>query len=641
MRFPVTSPPDSVATLQETEEITQRSSISQETETVNRPRRHILYPWVVILALLLWSAGLGIASLYLACPGYGSVLFVSYLKQLPLLVLNLIPVIAVVLLCYLLTNRVWISSLVSSVVVLVPTIINYMKLSFRGDPLMASDIAYLSEAAQMGTRYSLTVSLLLPVLLICGAALILTIAAFFLPKPYWKPVSRFVAAALVFVISAILYIGIYTDDELYSETENTDITLSDGTTMSRWSDTDRYVCHGFLYPFLHSFSDFREDVPDGYRTSTAVELLNAYAYADIPEEQKVNIVSIMLEAYNDFSSFDSIEFETDPYTALHEIQEESWSGTLVTNIFTGGTINTEHAFLTGNVQSYNYRKNAGSFVRYFDEQGYTTTFTHPSYAWFYNRANVSEYLGFQNAYFFENRYTSDSGNIMIDEDFFPDLITLYEETTADGSPYFNFSVTYQNHGPYVADTLYSSVEYVSHEGLSDEAYNIFNNYLSGIASTNAALETLVNYFRTAEEPVVLVFFGDHNPWLGDNSFVYTELGINLDLNREQGFYDYYSTPYVIWANDAAKDALGNDFIGDGGSFSPCFLMSELFELCGWSGDEFMQANLELKRYADVISTTGLVRTVEDGILTGTLSQYLQELLDRYYQMEYYRKQDRY
>lgn len=597
--------------------------------------------WTGILILLLWALGLGVASLYLACPGYGTPLFLAYLAEIPLLVLNLLPVIVIVFLFYLLTNRIWLATLGSSVLVLVPTVVNYLKLSFRGDPLMASDITLFSEAMQISTRYTLTPELLWPVILICGAALVLTIAAIFLPKSPWKRSSRLFGLALVLVVGIVLYVHIYADDALYKETQNTDIALSDDRVMSQWSDTDRYVCHGFLYPFLHSFTSFREDVPAGYRTNTAKTLLEAYPEADIPENQKVNIISIMLEAYNDFSSFDGIEFEQDPYAVFHQIQEESWSGTLVTNIFAAGTIDTERGFLTGNTFNYDYRKNAGSFARYFQEQGYTTTFAHPSFSWFYNRANVSEYFGFENAYFFENRYTTASGDLVIDPDFFDDLITLYEESTADGSPYFNFNVTYQNHGPYVTDTMYSTVEYVSHDGLSEEAYNIFNNYLAGIATTDAALAMLFDYFRAVDEPVVLILFGDHNPWLGDNSFVYEELGISLDLNEEQGFYNYYSTPYVIWANNTAKEVLGNDFVGVGDSFSPCFLMSEFFNLCGWSGDAFMQANLELRSCTDIVHRTGRIRLAEDGKLTDAVPTDLRTLLDRYHQIEYYRKQDCY
>ena len=52
----------------------------------------------------------------------------------------------------------------------------------------------------------------------------------------------------------------------------------------------------------------------------------------------------MLEAYNDFSKFDEIEFAIDPYKELHEIESEAYHGELVTNIFAGGTVDTERKF---------------------------------------------------------------------------------------------------------------------------------------------------------------------------------------------------------------------------------------------------------------------------------------------------------
>lgn len=592
-------------------------------------------------ALLLFAAGLGIASLYLARPGYGIELFYAYLTQPMLLLLNLLPVVVAVFFLYALTNRAWIAALGSSVLVMIPSIANYLKIAFRGDPLMAADALLFSEALKIGTNYSLTLSNLLPLVLICLLLAAAIVGLSFLPKQKRPPLLR-AGTALVLVLAALLLSRVYLNDALYAEMQNTDIEFADGSKLSPWSDTDCYLCHGFLYPFLHSISEIGEDVPEGYDETTAEQLLNAYASFDIPDDQKVSVISIMLEAYNDFSEFDSITFVADPYTVLHDLQQESRSGTLVTNIFAGGTIDTERAFITGNTEPYDYRKSAGSFARYFREQGYDTSFAHPGHDWFYNRANVSEYFGFEQSYFFENRYPTDSGYMIYDATFFPDLITLYEEATADGSPYFNFSVTYQNHGPYVdSKLLTSSSEYVSHEGLSEEAYCIINNYLSGIASTNAALENLINYFRGVEEPVVLVLFGDHNPGLGNNSFVYEELGIDLDLSTEQGFYNYASTPWIIWANDAAKAAVGNDFTGDGGSISPCFLMQELFSLCGWKGDAFMQANMELRGTLDVVSTLGYYRSVADGMLMRDLSQKEEALLHRYRQMEYFRKQDLY
>jgi hypothetical protein len=104
------------------------------------------------------------------------------------------------------------------------------------------------------------------------------------------------------------------------------------------------------------------------------------------------------------------------------------------------------------------------------------------------------------------------------------------------------------------------------------------------------------------------------PWLGNFNSVYLELGINIDRGTEEGVFNFYSVPYIIWANDAAKETLGNSFTGDGGSFSPGFLMGALFELCSWEGERYMQALREFQTHIDIVNTaTGLLR--ENGALT--------------------------
>src|SRR5699024_7671272 len=110
-----------------------------------------------------------------------------------------------------------------------------------------------------------------------------------------------------------------------------------------------------------------------------------------------------------------------------------------------------------------------------------------------------------------------------------------------------------------------------------------NNYLEGIGRTDLAIEKMVDYFRNEEEPVVLVLFGDHKPFLGENTKGYEMLGINMDVNTVEGFRNYYSTPYVIWANDSAKEVLGDDFVGEGPEISPIYLMPYLMEKMGYPG----------------------------------------------------------
>ena len=102
---------------------------------------------------------------------------------------------------------------------------------------------------------------------------------------------------------------------------------------------------------------------------------------------------------------------------------------------------------------------------------------------------------------------------------------------------------------------------------------------------------------------------------------------------------YGVTLPIKLANDAAKAATGNDFSGEGGSFSPNFLMNEVFEACGWEGPAYMQASNEVRETFDVVSRSGIVRTAEGGELLTWLEGEQAEIYNDFKKLEYYMKHD--
>lgn len=621
-------------------------------------RAQLIAHWALnILALLVWCVGLGLLSLYWGQRSYGGGLFESYLGSAALLALNIAPALLLALLLFLITNRVWPAVLGSGVLVMALTHINYFKLLIRDDPLLAGDVRFFFEAARIVSKYNVSLTrgiVLCYVVVLLGGAF----AFFFLKARFRRPVPRIACAAVCAAACLGLYFGAYASGEVYDATENLGAVTENGRALDAHNAADQYVSRGFLYPLLHSLTELSR-VPEGYSKDSAAAALAEYGGApdeegdapgeapapkdaDIPEERKVNVISVMLEAYCDFSVYDEIfDFQVDPYGFYHELQGESYHGTLVTNIFAGGTIDTERCFIAGTTEGYDYRASAWSYARYFNDQGYLTEFCHPGYAWYYNRQNVMDYMGFQRQNYFEDRYRQPEGyELMWDNQFLPDLAELLEAAAEEeGKPYFNFSVTYQNHGPYAEDYLYDTeTEYVARGGLSEKAYNILNNYFWGIRQTDAALRDFVGRLQSSGEPVVLVLFGDHKPWLGDGSFVYDELGFDLTIGTEQSFYDYCGTEYLIWANDAAKAALGAEFTGEGEPISPLFLMLKVFDLCSWEGPAYTQALRELySAGVTVVNYFGLF--VENGVLGDHLSEGPKDLLFRIEHMEYYLMHD--
>lgn len=581
--------------------------------------------------LLLASIGVGVLSLHFAAVLRADEMFDSYFENRWIAFLNILPCVWLAFLLWFATRRAALSFALSAAVVLGLSIASWFKLQFRNDPLLFEDLLLVKEAGNMSERYQLfmTKSMLAALIILLAATVFLAFAA-----RGKLPGKARIAGVLVMLVLLAPMVYLYTNEDIYTnKTENYDL-------INRWSTTQLYVSKGFVYPFLHSVQDAIDTPPAGYNEKQAAETLARYEDAAIPEEEKVDVIGIMLEAYADFSVYDQIEFNVDPYAAYHALEAEGISGNLLTNIFAGGTIDSERAFLTGFCDQGSFRAPTNSYARYFASQGYTVTGSHPSYDWFYNRVNINANLGFASYNFLENHYGEMAGGeIAMDRILLPEIVRLHEEHKAEnGAPYFSFSVTYQGHGPYTTDKNDYGVDYVKPGVYTQETENILNNYFGSVADTNAHLKEMFDHYRASDDPVIVVLFGDHKPWLGDNSSVYAELGIDLNYaGSSEGFYNYYGTRYLIWANDAAKNALGNTFQGEGRDLGPYFLMDQLFRECGWDGPAYMQATRACASAVPVLSVSGLY--VQDGEVTDTLTAENQELVDQYRCLEYYERKN--
>lgn len=422
----------------------------------------------------------------------------------------------------------------------------------------------------------------------------------------------------------VTYLSIYKNKEIYDD-------VGDTSLINVWISTRQSQIRGLVYPFVYSIQDVRDKMPENYNENEIKDVLNKYNYENIPDNKKVNIISIMLEAYNDFSKFGTINFNEDIYKNLHDIEEKSISGNLVTTIFGGGTIVTERNFLTGYYDFPSFRVNTNSYVWYFKEQGYRTEAMHPIYGSFYNRASYNPNLGFDIYYNYENKFSNVQQSFLNDYDFFDYIIDGYNNSKEKNVPYFNFSVTYQNHGPYASNN-YEGKEYFFdyNYNYNIENYNTINQYFSGIKKTDEALKKLIDYFEKEEEPVIVMFFGDHNPYLGDDG--YYDFNIDLDVSNVDGFENYYETPYVIYANAATKKMFNKDFVGKGNTISPIFLMNELFDYCGLSGNEYLNYMSDLKSKIDVVSN---YYYKENGVFVKKEESNYKDLIKEYTNVNYY------
>ena len=590
--------------------------------------------------LTLLGCCIGVLGLMYAATAYlrlsAADMFLSYFRQPAILGLNLLPAVVLVWLFYFLTRRAWAGFLGGFVLVVGLSMVNYYKIRLRSDPLLGADLRLAAEAGGIVGGYTLDVTWLTWFTLVCLAAGLL-FAFFLLPNGLRGWANRAFGAASCLALMGVAFVCWYLNPGLYQRTDNSRF-------INPWSDVEVFVSKGCVYPFLYSFRDMFPTPPEGYDQERAAALLGQFADGDIPEEQKVSVMGIMLEAFCDLTDFEDLagqERVRQVYAPWHALEEQGVSGNLLTNIFAGGTVDSEWAFLTGYSQHDEFRKNTDSFVWYFREQGYRTVFSHPGYGWFYNRQNVNRYLGFEESWFTDNHYGElvdpdaaiyNSDNLLAGQ-----LLEQLIQETKSG-PCFSFAVSYQNHGPYEPGaTVGTAYLTPAGSGLSQETCNIWNNYLKGVEDTIGAMIWLTEELEELDEPVVLVLFGDHKPWGGNGNSAYAEAGVDFDLSTEEGFCDYYATPYLIWANSAAKAALDRDFTGAGGDFSPCFLMQEVFDQCGWEGGAFLQLQRQVRAVTPMLHAWGLYW--RDGGLVDSLPPEEEGFIRDFLGAQYYRENE--
>ena len=580
-----------------------------------------------LAAFLLSSAALCAVSLNFAIGDMPLFyIYLGYFKAPLIFLLNWLPILFLQILLYALLRKQWRAFLLNSILTLLPAFGNYFKLKFRDDPFTFEDLSSISAGLKVAGDYQVAPNgriWLAIVFALAGTAIL-----FFFARGKMSSGKRLSSAAVVLCLVWPLWTHVYSDGDLYYRNY-----MSNYMWLAK-DDRDSFIATGFPYPFLHSIAASANTQPEGYDEEETEELFQKYRSEQISENRKVNILAIQLESFCDMEAAGVTGIRPDLYEPLRILQEESWSGTMIANVIGGGTINTERAFVTGNFRQMDYHRAACSYVRYLTGQGYHCYATHPNAGHFYTRRITDLDLGFEEFYGLDDYFQEiTGGEIQCDRTYLPEVFRMFREKITEGNaPVFAFNVSWQGHGPYSEEQFdYGDGGDWSCADASEETKHAFNNYLALIAETQQIILKEIRNLEDEKEPIVTVLFGDHKPLFED--YVYEELGISNDMDSEQDMADYLGTPYLVWANQAAKKLIGDAFIGEAPTVSPCFLMVQLFDKLSWGGPAYMHFTREVMHQIPILCTRGVY--VEDGLFTRELSEPGQKMISCYANLQYY------
>ena len=432
---------------------------------------------------------------------------------------------------------------VSAVVCFLFGLANHYVLSFRGRIIFPCDLLTLDTAAVVAKSYDYTPDKQIWIALaVLGSYLLLLLLAHIVYHPkgrqrlgrklLWGSIAGMVIYLFAFFFTPLLpTIGIYTQ---------------------QW----RTQQNGFLLNFTTAIRYSFVSEPDGYDADKVAQTARSYRSQSVTDagELPENLIFIMNESFSDLTAaFPNLELSEDPLAFYHSLTENTVKGTMISPVTGGGTANVEFEYLTGDslaflpsstvaYQLYLY-DGCPSLVSQAKDLGYHTIAFHPYLSSGWNRTSVYPWLGFDEVHFQED--VQDPQYI---RNYVSDL-SVYEQlfrwTEESAGPTMIFNVTMQNHSGYSQGWNNLSGDVTVTGGAKPSS--ITTQYFSLMKESDQAIQALVEHYSQVEEKTLIVFFGDHQPPLG-NTFFETLYGKKLDERDPEEVQQAYETPFFIWAN---------------------------------------------------------------------------------------------
>lgn len=279
-----------------------------------------------------------------------------------------------------------------------------------------------------------------------------------------------------------------------------------------------------------------------------------------------NVIYIMNESFVDPLVLNRADASFDPIPFTRKLAEQVRSGTMLSQGYGGGTANIEFEALTGfsmepfavNIstpftQFLPKMSHFPSIVSRMKAAGHSTFATHPFNTSMYKRRDNYQILGFEQFYYDETmtyHNKVDNNPYISDASAYQEILRHMKKS--DGYD-FSHLVTMQNHTPFKGK--YSNTPSFQETGFVNKE---INQYHRDLMESDRALEKFLIAIEAWQEPVTVVFWGDHWP----NVF-------GEAIKRENG--DLLSrTPALIFGNHELSESKW-DIV------SPIYFMPELWE----------------------------------------------------------------
>lgn len=550
-------------------------------------------------------------------------------------IFSLIVIYAIYVLVYNVLGKVFLSTILASILLIILAIVNHFKIVFRGDPLYPSDftqIGHMQSVIPMVMDYFSWGYILLVIV-----SVVVCILAGMYVRKYIQNVKVHAGVRVLFIIGSVFILYVYGN---FTNTFINKWFQKSGIEFVLWDQNENYASNGFVLGFISNLDTTVIEKPKDYSKENMLQIANdikkqySSNIGAQKQKEKPNIIFVMSESFWDPTKLTNLSFSEDPLPNLHHYIENFPGGQTISPTFGGNTANVEFEVLTsysmsllkpGSIpyqQVVTNKKEIPSISRALKKEGYYTSAIHSFGRSFFKRDDVYKVLGFDK---FNAQDTME--NVEVDGDYISDLSMSKEiiaELEKQKKPTFVHAVTMQNHFPFTEGRFGENQIEIS--GLENEESKAeLETYTEGLRRSDEALQYLIEELDNLDRPTLLVFFGDHLPSLGTNKSLYKETGYITNEKTPSERLAMAQTPLLMYANfDMPNDNLG--------LVSPIYFSNLVFDYAGLNKVPFYQFLSKL--YEEIPVLRDELKIGKDGEAIKSLTEKQKEMLKQYELIQY-------
>ena len=512
--------------------------------------------------------------------------FVSqmWLEHQMTFLLNFAALAMIYLVVVFLVNRFWIATAVFVAMMSAFAVANRIKVELRSEPVIPADLSFLSsgnggEIASFIPKDDMalvngTVQALVTMAVVCVILQIIDGRRCVIPFHWWRPLRDwrtigFNVMRIAALATSVSVLVSFTWNLSIAGTWSYDLSRKWNDAPMLWDALNDSRNNGPAMNFLRLAHTKTMEKPEGYGQDAMEEIAATYAKAaDSTNASRTGeltdstVIMILSETFSDPTRVPGITMTEDPMPNIRAIKGRTTSGLMLSPGYGGGTANIEYQSLTGlNLALFDdslqspyqelvpHQKNPYSFNQIWNErygEDGSVAF-HPYYKNMYLRDADYKRFGFGEFYTLDtdpaitHQDRIDASPVVSDAAAYRNVLDALDDDT--DHPRFIQLVTMQNHTPY--NDWYADNQFwdANVSDLTDgERYQI-NTYTKGVSITDQATAEFLDTLDHMDEPVTVIFYGDHLPGIYSTA--------SQDPNNTITLHE---TDYFIWSNQASASA---------------------------------------------------------------------------------------